>query len=111
MIARVWHGVTAAERAEEYSDYLNETGWKDCRATEGNRGVLVLRRIHEGRAEFTFLSLWESFDAIRKFAGGDSEKAVYYPRDKEFLFELAPTVTHYEALADFAAQGGDSGGR
>ena len=35
MIARMWHGVTAAERADEYLDYLNETGVPDYRETEG----------------------------------------------------------------------------
>jgi hypothetical protein len=44
------------------------------------------------------VSLWESVDAIRKFAGPDIERAVYYPEDKEFLLELEPNVTHYEVL-------------
>ncbi|MEJ7842647.1 MAG: hypothetical protein WKF95_12835 [Rubrobacter sp.] len=39
MIARVWHGVTAVEKSEEYLDYLNETGVPEYRATEGNRGT------------------------------------------------------------------------
>ena len=32
----MWHGVTAAERADEYLDYLNRTGVPDYRETEGN---------------------------------------------------------------------------
>lgn len=98
MIARTWHGVTTASRSDEYLDYLKKTGIKDCRSTEGNRGVFVMRRVLEGRAEFLFISLWESFDAIRKFAGADFETAVYYPEDKEFLLELEPNVIHYEVL-------------
>ena len=35
MIARVWHGVTAAEKADGYLDYLNETGVPDYRGTGG----------------------------------------------------------------------------
>ena len=69
LIARIWHGVTDAGRADEYADYLERTGAKECRATPGNRGVYVLRRIRQYRAELTFISLWESFDAIRRFAG------------------------------------------
>jgi hypothetical protein len=45
------------------------------------------------------MSLWESYEAIKKFAGPDFEKAVYYPEDKDFLLELEPNVTHYEILA------------
>jgi hypothetical protein len=29
VIARIWHGVTAAAKSEEYLDYLNETGVPD----------------------------------------------------------------------------------
>jgi heme-degrading monooxygenase HmoA len=99
LIARIWHGVTAAERADEYAAYLGETGVRECRATPGNRGVYVLQRIHNGRAEFTFVSIWESFEAIRRFAGEDYEKARYYPEDREFLLELEPFVEHYDIVA------------
>ncbi|MGA8904462.1 MAG: hypothetical protein WB661_05570 [Candidatus Bathyarchaeia archaeon] len=45
------------------------------------------------------MSLWESCDAIKKFAGPNLEKAVYYPEDKKFLLELEPNVVHYKILA------------
>jgi heme-degrading monooxygenase HmoA len=96
MIARIWRGVTPEEKAEQYFAYLMETGLKDYRAVPGNRGVQVLRRTYEGKTEFLLISLWESYEAIRAFAGNDLERAVYYPRDKEFLLELEPKVTHYE---------------
>jgi heme-degrading monooxygenase HmoA len=99
LIARVWHGVTDAARADEYAAYLARTGARDCRATPGNRGVNVLRRVKQDRAEFTFISFWESFDAIRRFAGEDYEKARYYPEDRDFLIELEPCVEHHEVIA------------
>jgi heme-degrading monooxygenase HmoA len=55
-----------------------------------------LRRTHEGNTEFLLISYWDSYEAIRAFAGDDLERAVYYPRDQEFLLELEPKVTHYE---------------
>ena len=99
MIARIWHGVTPAEKADDYVEYLDETGVPDYRAAEGNRGVYVLRRIEGDRAHFVTLSLWESLDAIRVFAGDDVERARYYPEDKHFLIEFEPAVTHYEVVA------------
>lgn len=95
-IARIWRGVTSAEQAEAYFEYLMQTGLKDYRAASGNRGVQILRRTFEGKAEFLLISLWESYEAIRAFAGEDIERAVYYSKDKEFLVELEPKVTHYE---------------
>ncbi len=98
MIARTWHGVTPASKSAAYLDYLNKTGVPDLRATRGNQGVYVLRRIEGEQAHFLLISLWESKEMIKEFAGADIEQARYYPEDKIFLRELEPTVTHYEVL-------------
>jgi len=98
MIARTWHGVTDVSKADEYFDYLKKTGVAQYQDTEGNRGVYVLRRVDGERAHFLLLTLWESEDAIKRFAGPEMEKARYYPEDEKFLLELEPTVTHYEVL-------------
>lgn len=98
MIARLWRGVTPETKAEAYLEYLRGTGVRECLATPGNRGVFVLRRRKDRNAEFLFISLWESMDAIQAFAGPDVEKAVYYPEDAEYLLEMEPSVAHYEAL-------------
>ena len=100
MIARTWHGVTLASRSDEYLEYLRKTGVKGYRAIPGNRGVYALRRTEDGKAHFLLISLWDSMDAVRRFAGPDVERAVYYPEDKEFLMELEPGVLHYEVLAN-----------
>ena|SRR5438128_4856355 len=100
MIARIWRGVTPEAKADEYLDYLQKTGIEACRATPGNRGVTVLRRMADGRAEFLFISLWESMEAIRRFAGADVDRAVYYPEDRTFLLEMDPHVRHFEVLVD-----------
>lgn len=96
MIARIWRGVTRAEHADEYMEYLEATGLGDYRKTPGNQGVQVLRRIADGRAEFVLITFWESWDAIRAFAGEDVETSVYYPEDDAYLLEKEPFVTHYE---------------
>ena len=98
MIARMWHGVVPGEKADAYYDYLLRTGIPDYRATPGNRGVQVLRRVVDGQAHFLLTSFWESLDAIRAFAGGDVERARYYPEDASFLVELEPRVTHLDVL-------------
>jgi len=98
MIARSWHGVVPALKAEAYLKYLLETGVPDYQATPGNRGVYVLKRIEGDQAHFLLISLWESWEAIRAFAGEDVEQARYYPQDTQFLLELEPNVIHYEAL-------------
>ena len=55
-------------------EYMQTTGVPDLHATDGNRGVFVLRRI-------------------------DGDQAVYYPEDRDYLLALDPKVTHHEVLA------------
>jgi len=98
MIARTWHGITDASKAGEYLDYLNSTGVAAYCKTQGNLGAYVLRRIEGDKAHFLLLTLWESEDAIRQFAGSNIEQAKYYPEDKQFLLELEPTVMHYDVM-------------
>jgi len=98
MIARTWHGVTPLAKADEYLGYLHRTGIPGLRATEGNQGVYVLRRLDGDQAHFLLISLWDSMASIRRFAGPDAEKARYYPEDTDYLLELEPNVTHYEVM-------------
>jgi len=100
MLARIWHGVTPAEKADEYLDYLNQTGIPDYLATAGNRGAFVLRRVDGERAHFLTISLWDSLESIKRFAGEDCERARYYAEDGKFLLEFEPTVRHYEYYAN-----------
>jgi heme-degrading monooxygenase HmoA len=99
MIARIWRGATAAADADAYVDYLRRTGLAGYAATPGNRGALALRRVVGDRAEFITLSLWESEEAIRGFAGDAIEVAVFYPEDDRFLVERDTHVTHFEVAA------------
>jgi heme-degrading monooxygenase HmoA len=98
MIARTWHGVVRAADADAYHAYLLRTGVPDYRATPGNAGVYVLRRAEGDRTHFLLLTLWDSWDAVRAFAGDDPERARYYPEDRQYLLEREPHVTHYEVL-------------
>ena len=111
MIARVWRGRTAASRAEEYLRFLERTGFRDYRATRGNRGVLALRRLEKNAAEFLLVSFWDSLDAIRRFAGPEPGKAFYYPEDQDFLLEREPLVAHYEVVAAPDGLDGSADGR
>lgn len=98
MIARTWHGRVPAEKAEAYHVYLQRTGLSDYASTPGNLGILVLRRTEGNVTHFTLTTFWESFDAIRRFAGDDYERARYYPEDDDFLLEKEPVVVHHDVL-------------
>lgn len=98
MIARIWHRATEGSKSEDYLHYLKITGVPDYKATKGNLGVFVLRRVEDDQAHFLSISLWESPEAIKQFAGAQMEEARYYPEDENYLLELEPIVTHYDVL-------------
>jgi heme-degrading monooxygenase HmoA len=95
MIARVWRGWTASKDAQAYADYIREVGLSAYRATPGNQGAWILQRNVGDRTEVLTVSLWESEDAVRRFAGDDITRAVFYPRDDAFLVDRSWTVDHY----------------
>jgi heme-degrading monooxygenase HmoA len=99
MIVRIWRGRTSADKADTYVDYLKQTGVKEYRETNGNRGVQILRRVQGDTAEFLTVTWWDSYESIQGFAGEDIELPVYYPEDKGFLLEFEDHVDHYEVVA------------
>ena len=99
MIARIWHGVTMAEKADAFYQFVRKTGEKAYLESSGNRGVQILRRHFDDKAEFLLVSFWDSIESIQCFAGEDYGKAFYlFPEDREFLIELESEVKHFEVL-------------
>jgi heme-degrading monooxygenase HmoA len=96
VVVRTWRGWTRAEDADRYVEYVRETGLKAYRETPGNRGAWILRRTVGDRCEFVTVSVWDSLDDIRGFAGDEIERAVFYPEDDAFLVERELTVDHWE---------------
>jgi len=110
MILRTWRGSVDSENGDRYLAYLRETGIKEYMATPGNRGVFVVRRERNGRTEYLLLTLWDSMEAIERFAGDTPERAVFYPEDDKFLVEKDEHVDHYEVLEapKFGQEGNDT---
>ena len=98
MIARTWRGVTTRDDADRYFQYLQQTGLGAYRAISGNRGVYALRRISGEEAEFLLLTLWDSLDAVRQFAGEDVDRAIFYPEDENFLVRRDAHVDHFDVV-------------
>jgi len=98
MIARIWRGAVRTTDADDYAQYIRDTGFAEYGRTEGNRGAWMLRRDDGGETEFLTLSMWESRDAIKAFAGEDIEAAVLYPEDEKYLLRGESSVAHYDVV-------------
>ena len=98
MIARMWHGMTPAAKADKYSAFLNARAIPDYRGVSGNLAVYILRRDEGDKTHFVTLTFWESLEAIKGFAGEPVERAKYYPEDRDCLLEFEPKVQHWEVV-------------
>ena len=98
MIVRLWHGRTSKENFEAYTQFMREMAAPDYASVEGNLGCYFLRRLDEEAAHFLLVTLWESIDAVRAFAGPNPEVAKYYPEDDDFLLEKELTSQLYEVF-------------
>jgi heme-degrading monooxygenase HmoA len=96
MIARLWKGWTTPENADAYERLLQEKVLPGLRQIDGYRGGYVLRKDGDQEVEFAVLNLFDTLDALRKFAGPDYEIAVFEPEARSLLSKVEPLARHYE---------------
>lgn len=99
MIVRTWQGRAAnSANAGTYARHLEESVFPKLGQIPGQRGAYLLRRDLDGQIEFLVLTMWESMDAVRAFAGNNPETAVLEPAARAVLAEYDTTVNHYEVV-------------
>ena len=99
MIARLWKGRAADRRnADAYVRHLKSNVVPELKGIAGYREVRLMKREEGGRTEFLVMTLWDSMDAIRRFAGADPEKAVVEPEARAVLSDYDDFVRHYEVV-------------
>ncbi len=100
MISRLWRGWTTRESADAYETLLRTKILPGIHRVKGYKGAYLLRRNVPDGAEFVTLTLWESVDAIRAFAGEDSEVAVVSPEARKLLSRFDVRSIHYETVLE-----------
>jgi len=105
MISRIWHGYTTPEKADEYEALLRTeifTGIQN-RSIAGFKGIQLFRRNLGVETEFVTLMWFESFDAVRAFAGEEYELAVVPSKARALLSRFDERSQHYEVRAEMKA--------
>ena len=92
---RVWTGWIRVGDRDAYQRYLQETGLRAYRDTEGNLGAFASYAELGDECEVRTVSFWRSLDDIRGFAGDDISRAVFYPEDDRFLVRRRDDVEHF----------------
>ena len=98
MIARLWHGSTTRENADAYETLLKTKILPGIHRVNGYAGAYLLRRDLTDGVEFATLTLFESLDAVRAFAGKDYEVAVVSPEARKLLSRFDQRSVHYDVV-------------
>ena len=96
MIARLWRGQATNAKADAYFRHVTGTVFPSLKDLAGHRGAWLLRREVDGQTEFLALTLWESLDSIRAFAGDDIATAIVEPEARAVLADFDDFARHYE---------------
>jgi uncharacterized protein len=98
LILRMWRARATVEKSGDYIEHATERIFPALRAIEGHRGAYLLQRAVDGAIEFVVLTLWDSMQAVRRFAGAKPEKAVVEPEARAVLTAFDESVTHFEIV-------------
>jgi heme-degrading monooxygenase HmoA len=96
VIARVWSAKTTKERVPQYAGHLADTVIPELRALAGFEGAQLLQRNNGDSTEIVVITFWQSLEAIRRFAGDDTEGAVVPEKAARLLESYDRRVKHYE---------------
>jgi antibiotic biosynthesis monooxygenase (ABM) superfamily enzyme len=96
VIARLWRGWTSCDNAAAYERFLREQMFPSMQRVPGFRGVELLRRDAGDEVAFITISRFESYDAVRAFAGEDYEQAVIEPEARALLARADERSEHFD---------------
>jgi heme-degrading monooxygenase HmoA len=98
MIGRLWHGWTAREHADAYERLLVTKILPGIHRVDGYQGAYLLRRSVPEGVEFVTLTLFESMEAVRSFAGADHEVAVVPVEARALLSRFDERSAHFDVV-------------
>ena len=97
---RIWHGWTTHDDAGAYIGFVRDDVFPEIEQMEGARGAYLARRDDGSEVEFVALTLWDSLEAVRAFAGEEYERSVVPPRGRELLSRFDERSAHYETVVE-----------
>ena len=98
MIVRTWHGRTRFSDAEAYESFMKRRAAPDYGSVDGLQQLFFTRRDEGDVSHFLLITVWDSIEAVQKFAGDDPGVAKYYPEDDEFLLEKESASLNHQVF-------------
>jgi heme-degrading monooxygenase HmoA len=98
MISRHWKGIVKKGSADAYIAHLERETFPSLRRLPGFVDASILRRETDDGSEFQIVTVWQSLDAIRAFAGHDVSAAVVPDAAQRLMATYDRVVVHYEIV-------------
>lgn len=104
MVGRIWHGWTTPENADSYERLLRVEIFPAIAAKDvsGYRGIQLFRRALGAEVEFITIMWFDSWEAMKRFAGEDYEKAYVPAKARDVLVRFDGHSQHYEIREQLA---------
>jgi len=99
MVTRIWRATSSVEGARAYADHFKDHVVPELKALSGYKGAYLLNRETQKGVDITVITLWQSIEAIVKFAGKDVGRAVVAEEAQRVLVSYDREVTHCEVVA------------
>jgi heme-degrading monooxygenase HmoA len=100
VISRHWKGIAKPGEADNYIEHLRTDTFPKLSKINGFISASILRRTIQQGTEFLIVTVWESIDAIERFAGATADVAVVPEIVQAMMIEYDRTVSHYEVVEE-----------
>ncbi len=97
-ILRLWHGEVSLEKADEYQQFMIDKAVPDYSSVAGLLNLSFTRKDEKTKSHFLLVTLWDTIESVKKFAGEQPEIAKYYEEDDNFLLEKEKYVSNYNVF-------------
>ena len=98
MIVRIWSARTSGD-PDAYENEFRTHVLDALSGLDGFRGAYLLRRTYATGTEFVTLTLFDSLDDVRRFAGPDVDAANVSPAARTVLDDVDERVRHYSVVS------------
>jgi heme-degrading monooxygenase HmoA len=100
MIERHWKGIAKFEEADNYVKHLREDTFRTLESIPGFVRATILQRTIATGIEFLIITVWESYESIKQFAGPQAAVAVVPEVVRKMMIEFDNDVLHYEVVEE-----------
>jgi heme-degrading monooxygenase HmoA len=100
VIIRYWRGWATRENADAYQRIVTDEVLPHIAGLglDGYHGAYLMRRDVGDEVEFATITMFDSLDDVRAFAGEDYERAFVPERARTVLARFDERCAHYETL-------------